>query len=191
MLETLGLIARKRGRGIFIVNDEIDFIDEHGDSFSDFEVFWFTDHNPKMTAIMEILEARRMIEPRIAQLAAKRADMRDIARLQKCLRKKIADPESAVLAFSEFHRLLAKCTKSDVIVDLLDNIVNDVIWDVVERDATDKKACEKSLEGHYLIAQCIKSKDSNGAYKAMFNHLKEIEILIFSLPDERTVKDDA
>ncbi|NLK01276.1 MAG: FadR family transcriptional regulator [Clostridia bacterium] len=185
VLETLGLIARKRGRGIFIVSDEIDFIDGNSNDISDFEVFWFTDHDPEMTTITEILEVRRMIEPRIAQLAARRADKKDLERLKKCAGRKIINTGDAAFACREFHTLLSYSTKNNIIIDLLDGIINNVIWDTRERKAANSEAWKKSIEGHRLIFEAVKNRDSNAAYRAMFNHLKEIEMLMFFETEER------
>ena len=84
VLETLGLIARKRGRGIYIISEDVDFISRiNDDEFND--LLWKSVITSDKNPVREAFEIRCIVEPPIAKLAAERADKEEVEEMEKHL----------------------------------------------------------------------------------------------------------
>lgn len=180
LLEAQGLVVRKVGGGTYKVSD------------ADFEVTQLVNIlKPDEETFEEPLEVRRLLEPKIASLAAKRATREDIALMEDSLRRqkeKVEAGELIIQEDSEFHYAIAKATKNGIIVKLVEAI-HDMLWQTREKSIMAAEGGRRSLEGHYPILEAIKNKDSEAAYEAMTKHLGEVEDLIVSYLDRENGKD--
>ena len=180
ILETQGLLVRKVGGGTYKVSEE------------DFEVSQLVNLlTTKKEEINEPLEVRRLIEPKMAQMAAERATQEDIAEMEDCLLRQEARMEAGELIISEdseFHYAIAKATKNGIIVKLVEAI-HDMLWQTRENSIKAEQGNKRSLEGHYPILDAIKKGDSYAAYDAMQKHLEEVEGLILSYVEKKTKAD--
>lgn len=170
ILETQGFLVRK-GEGAYKVNKQ------------DFEVTQLVNLlTTNKSEINEPLEVRRLIEPKMAEMAAERATEEDIAEMEDCLERQKARIEAGELIItedSEFHYAIAKATKNGIVVKLLEAI-HDMIMQTREKSIMAAGGSQRSLDGHYPILEAIKNRDSNAAYDAMREHLEEVESLIIS-----------
>jgi GntR family transcriptional repressor for pyruvate dehydrogenase complex len=177
ILETQGLLVRKVGGGTYKVSEE------------DFEVSQLVNLLTfKKAEINEPLEVRRLIEPKMAQMAAERATQEDIAEMEDCLSRQKARIEAGELIISEdneFHHAIAKATKNGIIIKLVEAIY-DMLWQTRENSIKAEQGSKRSLEGHYPILDAIKKGDSYAAYEAMRKHLEEVESLILSYVEKNT-----
>lgn len=177
ILETQGLLVRKVGGGTYKVSEE------------DFEVSQLVNLLMSDTAeINEPLEVRRLIEPKMAQMAAERATQEDIAEMEDCLlrqTKRIEEGELIISEDSDFHYAIAKATKNGIIVKLVEAI-HDMLWHTREKSIKAEHGGKRSLEGHYTILEAIKQGDSYAAYEAMRKHLEEVESLLLSYAEKNT-----
>jgi len=177
VLETIGLIKRKRGRGIYIVSEEVDFISDVNDEA--FETLFLegalvSRNNP----ITEVLEVRCLIEPPIAKCAAERATEENIADMEKYLlqqEKKIEAKEPTIQEDLCFHKAIAAAVNNSVLLKIIEDIY-ETIWEIKEKLLITEQACINSLKGHNTILEAIKNKDGRSAYRAMLIHLKEVEV---------------
>lgn len=171
ILETQGLLERKVGGGTYKVSE------------TNFEVSQLVNLlMTKKTEINEPLEVRRLIEPKMAQMAAERATQEDIAAMEDCLLRQKARVETGELIISEdseFHYAIAKATKNGIILKLVEAI-HDMLWQTRENSIKAEQGNQRSLEGHYPILDAIKKGDSYAAYEAMLKHLEEVESLMLS-----------
>ncbi|NLK01269.1 MAG: FadR family transcriptional regulator [Clostridia bacterium] len=172
VLETLGLIERKVGGGTFNVT-----------KISDFDV------DPIVEAILkkrdqlnQPLEMRRMLEPNLARLAAKRAKDDNIRELEgslKTQRKLLDEGELIIEEDVRFHYLIAKATNNDIAVKIVE-VVHEFLQQTREKSIKARQGGELSYRGHTLILRAIKKRDEDRAYEAMMDHLEEVEALILT-----------
>lgn len=172
LLEAQGLVVRKVGGGTYKADED------------DYELSQLINIlMPKPEdAIDDPLEVRRLMEPQIAGLAAERATEEDIALMEDCLRRqkeKLEKGELIIQEDSQFHYAIARATKNGIIIRL-GEAINDMIWETRQQSIMAEQGAKRSLEGHYLIFEAIKNKDGEGASKAMEEHLREVESLMFA-----------
>lgn len=131
--------------------------------------------------LTDIIEFRRIVEPRIAALAAQRITPENIDRL-KIL---VCDQQRALMAGreddgldAEFHRVLAASSGNRVIGQVMATIQSIVdesrsVWlQSIERR-------HDSVEGHLRIIDALEAGDVEAACTAMHHHIVEIEQHIF------------
>ena len=128
--------------------------------------------NPELR--LALLEARLLIEPGAARLAAKNADETDISRIKgfvdamaEIVRRKEINMDIEL----EFHRSIAKATKNPVILRIVPVVIDAIIktYRDTPRTSEDHK---QALAEHTAIFSAIKNKDSVQAFQAMQNHLE-------------------
>ena len=78
-----------------------------------------------ITELSDVLEARRLIEPRVAQLAgiyAEREDFEELERIAMLQREHAVDRERYLTLESRFHLTLARVARNTVLYDTMKNI---------------------------------------------------------------------
>ena len=127
--------------------------------------------------LLDIFEARKVIEPEIAALAARRASLEEIRQMEEMLEeqaRQIARGESGLEADTAFHSLLTQSTKNKVFLRLNDAIV-DSLYETRERSLHVYGRPARSLAGHREILKAIRAKNPAQARHAMLHHLTAIE----------------
>ena len=168
-LEELGLLTIRRGAegGAFIAD---------------------IDHRPVMRSLSlmlrlgktsndEITEARLLIEPPIARLAARRARPEDVERLQSVVRQQ----EAALRRRGhygpfdlQFHRSVAECARNlplKVLMDALSDLTVEVVAGLDLPSGVQHQVCDS----HRLIADAIGQRDEQAAYELMLHHVAQIQ----------------
>jgi GntR family transcriptional repressor for pyruvate dehydrogenase complex len=130
--------------------------------------------------LADLLEARRLIEPGIAQRAALAATEEDIEAMQAILGRQAGEIAAGRLAVEEdtaFHYRLATTARNPVILKVID-VLMDLLQTERARSLQVRGRPKRSLEGHRRILAAVRRHDQEGASQAMAQHLKEIgEIL--------------
>ena len=115
-LESQGLIVSRTGMGNFVVDLPVEalvgplarmLIDEK-------------------TALADVFELRKLIEPHIAALAAERATERDIAQLKKIVAKQkeaVSRGETGVDADAELHLCISRATQNQALQKLVSGLM--------------------------------------------------------------------
>jgi GntR family transcriptional repressor for pyruvate dehydrogenase complex len=127
--------------------------------------------------LLDIFEARKVIEPEIAALAARRASPEEIRQMEETLEeqtRQITRGESGLEADTAFHSLLTQSTKNKVFLRLNDAIV-DSLYESRERSLHVYGRPARSLAGHREILKAIRAKNPAQARNAMLHHLTAIE----------------
>jgi GntR family transcriptional regulator, transcriptional repressor for pyruvate dehydrogenase complex len=171
-LEELGVLRIRRGAdgGAFIVK---------------------IDHEPVLRSLVlvlalaktshrELTEARMLIEPPIARLAALRARKDDIARLEQVLVKE--EQEAAVRSGpfrptgSQFHRSVADCARNLPLIVLMNALADLTAAEASVLDVT-ARARHRLQNCHYhrLLFDAIRQHDGNAAYTIMAEHVGDIQ----------------
>jgi GntR family transcriptional regulator, transcriptional repressor for pyruvate dehydrogenase complex len=138
--------------------------------------------------LLDIFEARKVIEPEIAALAATRATPEDVRQMEEMLEeqaRQIAQGGSGVEADTAFHSILTQSTKNKVILRLNDAIV-DSLLETRERSLHVHGRPARSLAGHREILEAIRSKNPSEARNAMLSHLIAIEQNILNPSNSNT-----
>jgi GntR family transcriptional repressor for pyruvate dehydrogenase complex len=168
-LEELGLLTIRRGAegGAFITD---------------------LDHQPVMRSLSlmlrlgkttheEITEARLLIEPPIARLAARRAHPEDLERLEYV----VTQQELALERRGDygpfdlnFHRVVAECACNlplKVLMDSLSDLTVEVVAGLDLSAGVQHAVCDS----HRQIAEAIKQRDEEAAYSLMLQHVAQIQ----------------
>jgi len=170
-LEELGLLRIRRGAdgGAFILK---------------------LDHEPVLRSLALVLglgrtshrqltDARMLIEPPIARLAALRANKEDVARLERAL---LEEEEAARRTGpfrptdSRFHRSVADCTHNLPLIVLM-NALADLTADVASAlDASTRARHRlKNCQYHRLMFDAIRQHDGEAAYATTAEHVGDIQ----------------
>jgi GntR family transcriptional regulator, transcriptional repressor for pyruvate dehydrogenase complex len=166
-LNARGLISIIKGSGMYVTELKID------DAIQTLNLYYDLQFDRHL--IEQIIEVRKIFEPEIARLAAKRRDNKDVVALEKNLKEfKQCNPDNTQLEAdidNKFHLLIAKAAHNPIIQISMEPIytllprMRNLIYANVdgEKDIT--------YEYHSRIFEAIKAQDEAGAHQAMINHL--------------------
>ena len=170
VLEVLGLIEVKKGRGTFVREDALSNlatkdldIEEVGDPFA-------------------LLEARRALEPQVAFLAAKMAQPKDLAEMDEILvemAEVLERDEHASAQDKRLHLVIARASRNPVFHKLMNEIIANMgkrLWLILkEKSLQVVGRNERYHEEHVNLVQAIKQGNAKLAEKIMIQHLQGIE----------------
>lgn len=180
-LESMGWIQTRQGEGTYIASSvetllaSIAFTIQH-------------QSNP----LLQVFEARKILEPAIAALAAERATAEEVGGLEAILNEQaqqVTEGETGVEADTRFHSTLADAAKNEVLLRLNDAII-DRLHETRERSLQTEGRPARSLAGHQEILRAIQSKDPAKAREAMLNHLETIEHNVLKSPYDSISKEE-
>lgn len=168
-LEELGLILVKRGAegGAFIAQVDHQPVSR---SLSLILRLGRTSHE-------ELTEARLLLEPPIARLAARRASPEDIERLADLLKKQEqamkgnGNPRRYDL---QFHRLVAQCAKNLPLLIVMNSLADLALEAISHIDLT-RDVRRHVLHFHGRILDAIRRRDEDTAYEVMLGHVLEVQ----------------
>jgi GntR family transcriptional repressor for pyruvate dehydrogenase complex len=171
LLEARGLISIEHGRGAVVSGGSTHAVRD--------TLGLLLRVRPK--ALWQLLEIRKILEVEIAGLAAERAEREDIRAMRGQLDKMLTSidtPEGYVDADVEFHALLARSTRNEVLLTMLDPIV-ELLRASREVSASRPGAARRALQEHEEILRRVEAGDAEGARREMRVHLmntaKDIE----------------
>ena len=170
-LEILGVIESRAGRGNFIKNSLN--LPSYRKKLEELE----REESP-----FELLEARKIIESQIASLAAQRATEEDISAIQDSLNKmKNALPDiPRVMKFDrEFHLGVAKAAHNSVLFSIMnyiaDGLKEELFMKLKKKSLSTPGRPQKYVIHHTQILDAIRNKNSEEAYRRIYNHLVDVE----------------
>lgn len=169
-LELNGVVEIRKGAGIEILK-----VPENGIAVSD----PVTPH--------ELLEARELIEPQIAKLAARKATPADIERLRDTLRLmelalklsvESLREAASVDADRQFHGVLADISDNPLMQEMMEKVwskgVRGELWDRLDHHSHAPSWRHRWIEDHTAIFKAIEAKDEEAAYRAMLQHVLNV-----------------
>jgi len=163
LLEARGLISIEHGRGAVISGDSPRAVRD--------TLGLLLRVQPK--TLWELLEIRRILEVEVAGLAAGRAGPDDVAEMRLQLdrmRDSIEVPEGYVDADVEFHALLARGARNEVLLTILEPVV-DLLRTSRRVSAARAGNALRALGEHERILRMVEAKDAGGAREEMRAHL--------------------
>ena len=132
------------------------------------------------TSHQELTEARMLIEPPIARLAALRARKEDTARLERVLMQEQKEAAQRTGPFrptgSQFHRSVADCARNLPLMVLM-NALADLTAGAASALEVSTRARHRLKNCHYhrLIFEAIRQGDGDAAYTLMARHVGDIQ----------------
>jgi GntR family transcriptional regulator, transcriptional repressor for pyruvate dehydrogenase complex len=131
----------------------------------------------RLNEVAGVLEARRMLEPRVAQLAGLYASEEDFDALQKIIdlqRECGDDHERALQLDHRFHLRIARSTKNTTVVSMMRLLLQRL---EIARDMTPRAPHDPELEVaiHEQTLEAIKSGDPDRIEAAMDEHVSYLE----------------
>ncbi len=171
-LELAGLIHSRQGGGNFVAESPPSALAIPLDNFLE----------RQRQSLRDLYEARQMLEPRLAFLAAERATRADVERLRQALERQERDLQAEELSVAYdadrgFHLAIAEATHNQTFIKL-HNYLSDLVSES-RREAVDSPARrEQALADHRAICEAIARGDGPAASAAMLQHLKTVEALL-------------
>jgi GntR family transcriptional repressor for pyruvate dehydrogenase complex len=123
------------------------------------------------------VETRVFLETHSAQLAAERATVDDLIKMEKALDAFRVEVEAGRQGVEEdlmFHLKIADAAKNSVLNSLLLTVIPDMIRMSKTLDICGDGRFIKAYHEHVDIFNCIRTHDTVGAGKAMMHHLSDI-----------------
>ena len=126
--------------------------------------------------LAELFEARKLVEPGLAALAAQRIDITAAEELVRCAetsREVLEDAEAFMWNDIELHGLIARAADNAVLSRLLDSVAS---MGIASRRRTGRlaKVRAQSANDHLEIAAAIAAGDAEEAKTAMLRHLENV-----------------
>ncbi len=128
----------------------------------------------------DVMQARIILEPGIASVAALRGSPSDWEALDECVQEGLA--ATTVAAFEhadrEFHIRLARSTRNEALAylsTLLQGIRDEVVWGELKRRAlAQKDRMRVYVRDHEAVLEALKRRDPEQAFRCMQEHLERV-----------------
>ncbi len=166
LLKAMGLVRVRQGVGTFIA--------EPGPEILETPIAALMGSGPKVIA--DLHQVREILEPPIAELAAKNITDEQIARLEEAMCDMEANTfhlERYIEADQRFHSILAEATGNSVL-----QLVAYSIVDLMQKERhlcfASPGATQRGCHHHRRILEAVKDRDPQMALAAMQDHLGQI-----------------
>ena len=132
------------------------------------------------TSINELTEARLIIEPNIARIAAERATEADFQRLEANIREERRVSNGKIPSTAKnigFHAILAEMTHNAVIIltmKSLFEVLDAMFLDFSENSTRRLRISRDSFNQHVKLMKALRERDPEKVYRLMFDHIVEI-----------------
>ena len=163
ILISQGIIEIRRGKGTYVTEVPGIAQDPLGLDF-------ITTPNLRL----DIIEARLLIEPGAARLAAQKADSSDIAKIAasvKAMEEVVYRHKVEINAELDFHRSIAEATRNPVIMRIIP-----IIMESIEKTYHDAPRTSEdhrhAFEEHKVVYDAIAAHDPDRSFDAMQRHLE-------------------
>ena len=169
-LESLGLVEIRPGEGTFVRQVSIESLVEP------LALLMVSQRE----AIGELFEARRLLEPSLAGLAATRATPDEIQEMERILEeqaKEIANGRTGLAQDAQFHSAIGAAAHNRAITRIAHAIM-DLLTQSREESLNIPGRPTRSHEDHRRVLAAIGRRDADGARKAMLEHIEAVEGLV-------------
>lgn len=165
ILESQGNVSIEHGRGMYVRNDPL-LLDDPAAGLEELDNI----------SIVDLLEARLLIEPELAALAAQRADEDQIRRLRELADRMVQQMEEGGSFFETdlaFHQLIAEGAANPVVARMLHSILP-LLAEGRKQTNTLPNMRTKASNYHVLIAIAIEERQSETARQLMESHIQSM-----------------
>jgi GntR family transcriptional repressor for pyruvate dehydrogenase complex len=128
------------------------------------------------TFLLDLLEARQIVEREVVVLAVRRATAEDVEQLQELVERRAADLASGRRDLEgdlRFHEQLAEATRNPVLASLVRTLTE--MW-LLSREAAGRgpTSPQKAHRFHEAILQALQRRDERAAWEAMERHMDDM-----------------
>ncbi|MBW9065900.1 FadR family transcriptional regulator [Rhizobium herbae] len=167
-LEQEGRLIRHVGRGTFIAGS--------GVSSSALRRPAGSDGDTLRTYPAEVFEARLIIEPKIAALAALRATRQEVEEMQKSIARGSASESLGEFEKWDavFHRIIVQAARNGLLASLYEGIHAvraGNLWGKMKEQSLTSERMTAYIVSHQAILDAIKDRDSREAERNMYDHI--------------------
>jgi GntR family transcriptional regulator, transcriptional repressor for pyruvate dehydrogenase complex len=165
-LDIMQIVEIRQGSGTYVKSLKPEVLVEHFD-------FVFSLDDPTFA---EFLEARTMLEPGIAAMAALKATDAELAEISACLERTanaVHDPQHFLDADRELHELITAAAHNQIVGRFMATLTRLGLASR-QRTVALKGVREESLEDHHAIVAALQRRDPEAASRAMRKHLERI-----------------
>ncbi len=169
MLETVGVVEVRRGKGCYVLQSP---------DGTDMSSVWLSWLSMFKTEVLALLEVREAIEGQVAALAARRASPEHLAELAKIveegtrfMEEGLLTPEAAHRLDVRFHEVMGRACGNPFLIQLQAGVDGAI---VANRRAVMEipRRMVQSIEEHKGIFQAVKSGDGEKAREVMVAHVQ-------------------
>ncbi|MCI0623728.1 MAG: FadR family transcriptional regulator, partial [Acidobacteria bacterium] len=167
VLDILGVIKTRQGDGTYITGSFARLV---GDPTK-------VKNIEQRFTLLELMEARRSIEPTLAGLAAMRATEEELSAMERALKgmyRKDISMEEHLRYDEQFHRAILEAADNPLLGQMMDLLWAPLLETFRITDLSTEHL-EKSNDNHREVFLAIKTKDRQRARKAMLAVLKQTE----------------
>lgn len=169
-LEKEGRLIRHVGRGTFIAGSGVGSSALRRPASSDGETL--------RTYPAEVFEARLIIEPKIAALAALRATRQEVEEMQKSIARGSASESLGEFEKWDavFHRIIVQAARNGLLASLYEGIHAvraGNLWGKMKEQSLTSERMTAYIVSHQAILDAIKDRDSREAERSMYDHIIE------------------
>ncbi len=168
-LESARLVETRQGEGTFVTANPVSMVHVISEKVS----------SDAENGIHHLFEARMVLEPQIAALAAERATETELEKLNDTLRRQYDEIEGGGLGLEEdtqFHLGLAEAARNQFLHHLLSTLLNS-LREMRERTLSrDERGRFRSWEAHREILDAVRNREQNKAVAEMISHIKNVEV---------------
>ena len=166
-LSMMNVVEMRQGDGTYVTSLEPALLVEHLDF-----VFSLDD-----STFLQLLEARRALEPGIAAAAARRISDEEIAALEDCLAKTVAslnDHTAFLQTDLELHSLIAAAAQNPILSRFM--AVLSRLGEASRRRTVEVASVRlQTIIDHQAIVSALQDRDPDASYLAMLQHLDHIQ----------------
>ncbi len=178
-LQSRGLIGIRAGEGAFIRDISVDTLIEPLALVI----------LPHREAVGELFEARRLLEPAIAALAARRATPEELTEMERILEeqsKQVAQGGTGMAQDTALHTAIANSAHNRAITRIV-NALMDLLTQSREESLHTPGRPPRSHQDHRRFLEAIQGRDEVGAHRAMVDHGIAVESLVMGAHREEAV----
>lgn len=169
VMELAGMIQVRAGSGSYLTEAP------------DVAVDWLlaVDTRERLDSIRQLLEVRRTVETRVAELAATNATPADLELLEANvgqLAQATDDPQAGLRIDTEFHQALARASGNGLYIDIVRRclvVLKSQRESIVYR--VNPSALKRTLGEHRRIVTAVAAGEAAEARAAMVAHLEQVE----------------
>ncbi len=169
-LESLGLVEIRPGEGTFVREVSIEQLVEP------LALLIVSQRE----ALGELFEARRLLEPALAALAAERATPEDVHEMERILEEQAREVEGGRTGLAQdarFHAALGAAAHNRAITRIAHAVI-DLLAQSREESLNTPGRPTRSHEDHRRILTAVARRDPAAARQAMLEHLEAVETLV-------------
>lgn len=168
-LEAYGVVSSRQGRGVFVASDPAELLVRPNPYAKLYPLEPFE--------VLDLMDARGLIEMETARLAARRARPEHRAEMKALLNRMYAStdkPDEFIQHDVAFHMCIAESSENVVYPRLL-TAVREIFLAQQKMAVELPGAAERACRYHELIYQAIANRDDAGAARLMGEHLADIK----------------